>query len=72
MKLDDLVLTICAVLAVLVAAVYFIGLIFGVIQTGGLLLPVLMGFIVIAVIFGVVIRQRLSSDEDDHYEEIER
>ncbi len=72
MKIDNIVLVICAVLAGVAAVVYFLGLIIGVIQTGGLLLPVLIGFVAVVVIFGVVLRQRMNSAEDDHYENIER
>lgn len=72
MKIDNIVLAICAVLAGVVAVMYFLGLIIGVIQTGGLLLPVLVGFVAVVVIFAVVLRQRMSNAEDDHYENIER
>lgn len=72
MKIDNIVLAICAILAGVTAIFYFLGLIIGVIQTGGLLLPVLVGFVAIVVIFGVVLRQRMSNAEDDHYENIER
>jgi len=71
-KIDNIVLVICAIVAGVMGGVYFLGLIIGVIQTGGLLLPVLVGFVAVIVIFGVVLKQRMGNAEDDHYENIER
>lgn len=72
MKLDNIVLVICAVLAGLVVIAYGTALLIGVVQTGGLLLPILIGFLVFLAVFAMVVRQRLHNAEDDHYENIER
>lgn len=72
MKIDTVVLTLVAVIAGLVLIGYFVALLVGVISTGGLLLPMLIGFVGIVSIFVVVLRQRLANSEDDHYEKIER
>ena len=72
MKLDNIVLVICAVLAAFVVLGYGTALLIGVVHTGGLLLPVLIGFLVVLGIFAMVVRQRLNNAEDDHYENIER
>jgi len=72
MKIDDIVLYAVAALAVLGAVVYLGALVFGVIQTGGLLLPVLAVAIGVLGVFAVVVRQRLANREDDRYEKIER
>ncbi|MEM9726782.1 MAG: hypothetical protein AAF909_15170 [Pseudomonadota bacterium] len=72
MKLDDVVLVAVAALAALAAVGYFAALIFGVIQTGGLLAPALIAAGGAAGVFAVVIRQRLRNREDDHYDKIER
>lgn len=72
MKLDDVVLVAVAILAALAATAYFAALIFGVIQTGGLLALALIAAGGVAGVFAVVIRQRLQNREDDHYDKIER
>lgn len=72
MKIDDVVLVGVIAVAGLVAAAYLVGLLIGVVQSGGLLWPILAVVVAGLAVFAVVVRQRMTSAEDDHYEKIER
>lgn len=72
MKIDDMVLYAVAAFAVVGVVLYLGALVVGVIHTGGILLPVLAIGVGALAVFLIVLRQRLSNPEDDHYENIER
>lgn len=72
MKVDTIVLWIVAAVAAFAALVYFAILVFGSIISGGLMLPALAIFLILAVVFAVILKQRLGNREDDYYETIEK
>ena len=72
MRLEKFVLIVVCVIAGLMAAVYFVGLLIGTVVSYGLMLPILGIFVAAAVVVWIVIRQRLENAEDDHYDNIRR
>ena len=72
MKIDTIVLYAVAALAGIAAVIYVAALVFGVVRTGGLLLPALIVFLAVIAVVVTVIRQRLGSREDDYYDTIEK